>query len=93
MKPPNRQANIPGELNPNHPVTAGVRGQWHKFCALLLYKSGATQSRITAADIDGLMSSDRHNIVVQEKDNAITLTLVSDAEAARLAKHAGGLPV
>lgn len=81
------------ELNPNHGVTQEVREQWHKLCALAMFKLGLTKLVITSADVDRLMSSGRANITVRPKDHTLTLELVSDAEAARLAREEGGLPV
>ena len=82
-----------GELNPNHPVTKEFREQWYKLCALMLFKSGATEARITADDIDRFANSGNANITMRAKGDVITLSLVSDAEAARLARQEGGLPV
>lgn len=80
------------ELNPNHPVTNEVREQWYKLCAIVLFKSGATEIQITSADIDRFMASGMANIVVRPKGDVITLKLVSDATAAKLAREEGGLP-
>jgi len=81
------------ELNPNHGVTQEVREQWHKFCALVLFKQGLTEIQITSEDVERFAASGRANITVRPKDHAITLQLVSDKEAARLARQEGGLPV
>lgn len=81
------------ELNPNHPVTRQFSEQWHKLCALLMLKSGVTKVEITSADIVNLIKSDRANITMRAKGNVIILELVDDAEAARLARQEGGLPV
>lgn len=81
------------ELNPNHGVTREMREEWHKLCAIMLWKSGATEIQITAEDVRRFSNSGLANITIRPRGNVITLTLVSDAEAARLAKQAGGLPV
>lgn len=80
------------ELNPNHPVTQGFREQWAKLCALLIFQSGATKATITSDEIDRFVASGRANITMRADGNVITLQLVSDAEAARLARREGGLP-
>jgi hypothetical protein len=82
-----------GEVNPNHPVTREFREQWYKICAILLNKFGLTEVQITSADIDALASSGRANITMRAKGETITLSLVTDREAARLARQEGGLPV
>jgi hypothetical protein len=84
---------ISNELNPNHGVTREVREQWHKLCALVLFKTGETQVQITADDIDRFANSGLANITVRPKDDTLTLALVSDKEAVRLAREEGGLPV
>jgi hypothetical protein len=81
------------ELNPNHPVTRELREQWYKLCAILLWKSGATEVQITSDDIDGFMKSGLANITMHPKDDVITLGLVSDAETVRLSRKEGGLPI
>lgn len=81
------------ELNPNHPVTQQVREQWHKLCALVLFKTGATEIKITSSDIERLRESGMANITVRPEGDVITLSFVSDSEAARLARHEGGLPI
>lgn len=81
------------ELNPNHPVTQELREQWYKLCALVIFKSGATEVQITSADIEAFTTSGIANIVMRPKGHVITLSLVSDAEAKRLARSEGGLPV
>lgn len=82
-----------GELNPNHPVTRELREQWHKLCALVMFKFGATEVRITTADMERFLNSGRANITMHPKGEVLTLALVTDAEAARLARKEGGLPV
>ena len=80
------------EMNPNHPVTREVREQWYKLCALVLFKSGQTEIRISSTDIERFAASGLANITVEPKGDIITLRLVGDAEAARLARKEGGLP-
>ena len=81
------------ELNPNHGVTQELREQWHKLCALVLFKSGAKEIRITAEDIERFTKSGLGAITARPKGDVITLTLVSEAEGARLARKDGGLPI
>ncbi len=80
------------ELNPNHPVTAEFREQWHKLCAILMIKFNLKEVRITGRDVTRMTESGLANITMRASGDVITLKLVSDAEAARLAKKEGGLP-
>jgi hypothetical protein len=81
------------ELNPNHPVTVEIREQWHKLLAVLMHKFGLTEVEITVDDLLTLEKSGLMNITAHPKGDVITLRLVSDAEAARLAREEGGLPI
>lgn len=81
------------ELNPNHGVTVEIREEWYKLCAILLFKSGRTEAQITVDDIERFTNSGLANITVRAKGDVITLALVSDAEAARLVRKEGGLPI
>lgn len=81
------------ELNPNHPVTSSMREEWHKLCALLIFKSGKTEVTIDTSDLERFLNSGLANITMRPSGDAITLRLVSDAEAARLAREEGGLPI
>lgn len=81
------------ELNPNHPVTIELREQWHKLCAIVMFKLDLQEITITVSDIQRMSDSGMANITMRSKGNVITLALVSDAEAARLARKEGGLPV
>jgi len=78
--------------NPNHPVVKEMEQQWYKLCALVMFHQGLTEVKISSADIERFMRSGRANITVHPKDDVITLTLVDDAEALRLARREGGLP-
>jgi hypothetical protein len=80
------------ELNPNHPVTREMHEQWHKFCALLMLKLGADEIEITIEDIDRMeLRTGGTNITIRTDGDVIVLTLVTDAEAERLAREEGGL--
>lgn len=78
------------ELNPNHPVTQKVSDHWHKICALIMSKSGNRHVVITKEDIARL---DNAAIAIEEKPDGIHVVLLPRAEAERLAKIAGGLPI
>lgn len=79
-------------LNPNHPVVRQVAPEWHKFCALVMHKLGAEAVEITAFDISAIVEADRANVVIDTRGGRCVLRLVTNVEAARLAREEGGLP-
>jgi hypothetical protein len=79
-----------GEINPNHPVTVSMHDQWHKLCALALFKAGVKEMVITAEDMARFTSSTDTNIVVRT-GATIRLLLVNDKEALRLAREEGAI--
>ncbi len=82
------------ELNPNHGVTQEVRGQWHKLLAIWMHKQGLRSLTITSADIDAFSAHPGgNNITIRPAGRVLVIELVSDKEAARLAREEGGLPV
>lgn len=89
----------PDEWNPNHPVTREMRDQWHKIAAILMLKFGKDDVEITTADIEQLANSNKANIVCRPSGgkagwaSVLRIQLVSDEEARRLSKLAGGEPV
>ena len=80
------------ELNPNHPVTAGMRDHWHKIVALLMVKFNQRHLEISPSEIAKIADGSSGAIVVQVIDEKIVLDLVPLDEAKRLAKKEGGLP-
>lgn len=80
------------EKNPNHPVTRAMREQWHKIAAILVHKTGRTEAVISPRDIEEFIVSGCTNVTIRELPDGIHVRLVSDEEAARLAKKEGGLP-
>jgi hypothetical protein len=83
------------ELNPNHRVTSTVHDHWHKVVAILLHKFSNELGRevwIYPTDIEALEHSGVCNVVIEDRDGAIRLRLVDDAEGKRLARKEGGLP-
>lgn len=78
-------------LNPNHPVTRMLDDQWHKLAALAVLKAGG-HVVITMEDLLAFAPGDL-NITVQELPDGIHLRIVDRAEAERLARKEGGLPI
>ena len=81
------------EYNPNHPVTRTVHDHWHKIVAILIsmppYNGKAV---ITEEEI--AKWAEKHEgcaVVIKDADHKLTLYLVAEEEAKRLAKEAGGL--
>jgi hypothetical protein len=82
------------ELNPNHPMTRKMHTEWHKLCALLVYKFGrGLEVQITSTDIVEFSRSGVCNITVESPaEDILRLRLVDDFTAAQLARREGGLP-
>lgn len=82
------------ELNPNHGVTIEMRDQYHKLLAFMIWRSGGDRIVITASDLERFQNDrpDGTNLVVEPKDDILTLRIVTDDEGRRLARMAGGLP-
>jgi hypothetical protein len=82
------------ELNPNHPVTLQIHDQWHKIAAVLLMKLVADerhpQLEITEQDVRDLAEMNGA-IVVDTNGGKFVLRLLDGAEAAAVARAAGGL--
>lgn len=78
------------KLNPRHPVTQAADGNWHKFLALVMHKSGIDTIDLSEKDINGLVNrypGQMATVVVREmaKERVIRLSIVSEAEGRRLA--------
>lgn len=80
------------EFNPNHPVVISARDQWHKFCAILMHKSGRENVEITSDDINTFMGLNK-SIVIDARNDRLFLRLMDNQEAMKLAREEGGLPV
>lgn len=81
------------EINPNHPTTIALHYQWHKVLAAILVKLGISEVRLSEADLNRLaLNPDGYNVVAEGMPDSLSIRIVSDAEAERLAKKAGGLP-
>lgn len=81
-----------GGGNPNHPVTQATADQWHKLCAMVMFKLGVTKIKLSPRDINTFLESGLANITVRF-DDYVNLELVTDEQAAILAKKEGGLPM
>lgn len=77
------------ELNPNHPMTSGMREHWHKLCAILVNR---TPHKETVISLDEIMRMDGLAITMKEEGNGIVLRIITMEEGENLAKKEGGLP-
>lgn len=80
-------------LNPNHPTTRAMEGQWHAVLALVMNKLGVTELTISDADVAAMAPG--AGVAVQDGrngDGLLHVWLVSPEEALRLAREQGGLP-
>jgi hypothetical protein len=81
------------EINPNHPVTAEVRDQWHKLVAILMVHFGIKEFVIT----EGIINAMPRDLAVVFDSRKLrgdaVLRLVSMKDAMDMAKKEGGLPV
>ncbi len=58
-----------------------------------MFKLGHRRLELTSADIEAITAAGLLNITVKSKGHVVVLELVNDAEAARLVRQEGGLPV
>lgn len=81
------------EINPNHPTSAGLRDQWHKLVALLIWKYELGHVVLSPEDLERMFEEHPDSVVVAEdRRDGIHLRLVTREEGERLARAAGGLP-
>lgn len=81
------------EVNPNHPVTAGMREHWHKIVGLLLHKLELGEVVITGEDLQAFERDHPDAVVmIHDRRDGIHLKIITNAEAQRLAREQGGLP-
>lgn len=80
-------------LNPNHPVSQQADGQWHKLLAVVMLKQGLKKVELTIEDVKRVAAGNV-NIVLDARGEAqsgkMTIRIVDDQEAERLAAEAGG---
>jgi len=77
-----QEPSIDGEVNPDHPMTLGVRQQWHKIVALLLMRSGPASF---SSDDFAALGAANVAVAVDDHHDTLNVRLVSAAEAQRLA--------
>lgn len=83
MSDTHRGTNI-DELNPNHPVTAALREQWHKLCAVLVHKTGKREVVVTGEDLEALtrmFGGEMPCLLAHTRADGIYLSLLPESEA------------
>lgn len=82
------------ELNPNHRVTRTVHDHWHKIVAILISRPPYNgRAEISEEEIHNWAEKyEGSAVVIKDADHKLTLYLVDEKEAKRLAKEEGGLP-
>jgi hypothetical protein len=70
------------ELNPEHPVTQEMRGQWHKLLAIVMSKLGHARIELTMSDLAAFPGS-ACTIVCHFHAETIEIILADNAELAR----------
>lgn len=79
------------EVNPHHPVTRAAHDQWHKLCAIIMHKLGATHVEITDADVDSF-NLHYNNIGISDAKGHIEVFLLTPEASAKVVKQTGGMP-
>lgn len=81
---------LDGELNPDHPVTKGLRDQWYKMLAIILWKHRhdlGDEVVISLEDLREFAESGHTTIVADDKRDGVHVFLVNDEEAIKLARR------
>lgn len=78
------------ELNPDHPVTQGLREQWFKLLAVVLWKYRDTLPKhvvLTEADFAGIAAAfpNMPTIVAHDRADGLHLRVMDESEGQRLA--------
>jgi len=72
------------ELNPTHPVTAGLHDHWHKLMAIAMRKQGLKELTITVQDLEAVATLPEMPVVVADaRKNEIRVILFESERAAR----------
>lgn len=72
------------EINPDHPVTAAMRGQWHKILGYMMHKMNVKDFTITVDDIQEVGND--LCVMVHEKRNELHVSLITRQEAEQMMK-------
>lgn len=80
------------ELNPEHEVTSGLRGQWFKLLAVVLWKHRDALPAdvvLTEADFNGIAAAfpTMPTVVAHERDGGLHLSVVDSVEGEQLARE------
>lgn len=79
-------------INPNHPVSQLMDGNWHKVLVLLMIKHGIKEFLIDEEVLELLNNLENQAVIAHSKKEGLLIRVVSREEGVLLAKQAGGLP-
>ena len=79
------------ELNPDHPVTKALHGNWHKIVYLIMRKY-RLKPVFTEAEIEKFFSGPEMAVVLRDANNELSVEIVTMEEGERLAREVGGVP-
>jgi FixJ family two-component response regulator len=76
------------ELNPQHPTTQAMSGQWHKLLAIVMCKLA---QRHIVVDVNDITAVEGLTVALQELTDGIHIRLIDQKEAEQLlAEHGNG---
>lgn len=78
-------------FNPEHPTSKALHDNWHKVAAIIMHKMGITETVITQEDLRAFQAQPNMHILADGQDDGIKVSLVTEAEARRIASEAGGV--
>jgi hypothetical protein len=83
---------VEGSVNPNSGVLQALEGQWHKLAALILERRLGGRATFTEQEILQFGEAMRGRVVAVDAagPGALELRIVTDAEAAQMARKHGG---
>lgn len=71
------------ELNPEHPVTSAMHDHWHKIVALIMYKQGLKEVKITMDDMHELQKQYANTmpvVIVEEIGEVLSVRIITEQE-------------
>lgn len=79
------------KINPDHPVTQQMEGQWYKLLAILMLRYGLTEFEVTIENVDKMAAFLEDGAIVADcRGGGLMVRLVPMAEALKLAGTPGG---
>jgi hypothetical protein len=69
------------EVNPTHPVTEALRGQWHKLVICLMLREGKTETVLSNDEVMRLGEHEDKVLVAHAKGDGLHLKLMTKDQA------------